>query len=133
MCQNITTNSAAVFPNTISDYFNKVERQLKDVPPQNMLNCDEANLSDDSEKNRIIAKRRYKYPETLMISTKSSILVMFATACDNSSNLDANNLHDLNSSLHLASKTNSSSEDGEEEKCQSEAKELKSEHQAVSH
>ncbi|KAF2888621.1 hypothetical protein ILUMI_17552, partial [Ignelater luminosus] len=73
ICQNIKQNRAAVSPNTISDYFNELGKELQGVSPQNILNYDQTNLSDDSGKKTIIAKQGCKYPERLMNSTKSFI------------------------------------------------------------
>ncbi|KAF2890162.1 hypothetical protein ILUMI_16011 [Ignelater luminosus] len=63
ICQNIKQNRAAVSPNTISDYFNELGKELQGVSPQNILNYGQTNLSDDSGKKTIIAKQGCKYPE----------------------------------------------------------------------
>lgn len=80
ICQNIKRSRAAISKETINEYFDNVQVELKDVPPCNIVNYDETNLSDDPGRKLIIARRGCKYPERIMNSTKSSISVMFAAS-----------------------------------------------------
>lgn len=82
MCQNIKRSRAATNRDTINEYFDQLETELKDVPPSNVVNYDETNLCDDPGRRLIISRRGCKYPERIMNSTKSSISVMFAAAGD---------------------------------------------------
>lgn len=50
MCQNIKRNRAAVSPETLTQYFERLEVELQNVPPQNIVNYDETNLRDDPGK-----------------------------------------------------------------------------------
>uniref|UniRef100_A0A1Y1KZ51 DDE-1 domain-containing protein n=2 Tax=Photinus pyralis TaxID=7054 RepID=A0A1Y1KZ51_PHOPY len=51
---------------------------LQDVPPQNILNYDETNLSDNPGTTKCIFFRGTKYPERRMNTTKSAISLMFS-------------------------------------------------------
>lgn len=76
--QNIKVSRASVTPDTIRSYFNNLEKTLKDVPPENIINYDETNLSDDPGRKKVIVRRGCKYPERIMNSTKASTSIMFA-------------------------------------------------------
>lgn len=57
LCQNIKRSRAAVSPDTINNYFDELEKELKDVPPSNIINYDETNLCDDPGRKKLIFKR----------------------------------------------------------------------------
>lgn len=82
MCQNIKRSRAAVSPETINAYFDNLGQELKDIPPCNIVNYDETNLTDDPGKRLVITRRGCKYPERVMNSSKSSTSVMFAASGD---------------------------------------------------
>lgn len=82
MCQNIKRSRAAVSRETVSDYFDELEKELKDIPSSNIINFDETNLSDDHGRRLVITRRGCKYPERIMNSSKSSMSVMFAASGD---------------------------------------------------
>lgn len=70
---------APVTPDTIRSYFSNLEKTLKDVFPENIIDYDKTNLSDDPGRKRVIACRGCKYPERIMNSTK--ILTSIKLAC----------------------------------------------------
>lgn len=78
ICQNIKRARAAVSHQVINEYFENLGNTIQDVPPENIVNYDETNLSDDPGRKRIIVKRGTKYPERVMNSTKQSVSVMFS-------------------------------------------------------
>lgn len=82
LCQNIKRSRAAVSKDVVSEYFELLEKELKDVPPQNILNYDETNLRDDPGRKKVIVRRGCKYPERVMNSSKSSTSIMFSAAGD---------------------------------------------------
>jgi len=82
ICQNIKRARAAVSPEQINNYFNYLEKSIDGVPPSNIINYDETNLSDDPGRSKVIAKKGMKYPERIMNSTKSSTSIMFAVSGD---------------------------------------------------
>lgn len=66
MCQNIKRSRAAVSRETISEYFEELGKELKDVPSTNIINFDETNLSDDPGRRLVITRRGCKYPERII-------------------------------------------------------------------
>lgn len=82
MCQNIKRSRAAMSPQTIGSYFDHLSNELIGVPPSNIINFDETNLSDDPGRKRIITKRGCRYPERVCNTSKSCTSVMFAASAD---------------------------------------------------
>lgn len=76
--QNISRKRAQVQIDEINDYFHNLQQSLEGVPPEQILNYDETNLSDDPGRQTFIFKRGTKYPERIINSSKSAISVMFA-------------------------------------------------------
>jgi len=78
LCQNIKRARTQVSRETINSYFNNLEKSLDNVLPENIINYDETNLSDDPGRVKIITKRGCKYLERVMNSSKASTSIMFA-------------------------------------------------------
>lgn len=78
LSENIKRVRAAVNHEIISKYFNELEKSLEGVPPQNIVNYDETNFSDDPGKIKIVVKRGSKHADRIMDSSKSSVSVMMA-------------------------------------------------------
>lgn len=85
VCTNIKTARAEKTEDEISSYFDNLEKTMRGVPAENVLNYDETNLSDDPGSQKCIFRRGTKYPERSMNSTKSSISLMFAISGDGES------------------------------------------------
>ncbi|KAJ8911226.1 hypothetical protein NQ315_014938 [Exocentrus adspersus] len=66
--------------NEVEEYFENLSRSLVNVPPQNILNFDESNLTDDPGAKKCIFRRGIKYPERVMNTSKSAISIMFAAS-----------------------------------------------------
>lgn len=62
LCQNIKRSRTQVSREDINEYFNNLEHSLNNIPPSNILNYDETNLSDDPGTIKVISKRGCKYP-----------------------------------------------------------------------
>lgn len=58
LCQNIKRSRAAVSRETITEYFEQLESELKDIPPENIVNYDETNLRDDPGKKKSYCAKR---------------------------------------------------------------------------
>ncbi|CAB3255471.1 unnamed protein product [Arctia plantaginis] len=84
LSQNIKRSRAAISPDTIKAYFEELQNSLEGIPPINIVNYDETNLSDDPGRKRVLVKRSVKYPERIMNHTKGSISLMIAAAADGS-------------------------------------------------
>ena len=76
-CQNVNRARAKVAREQVQEYFSHLERSLKDVPPNNILNYDETNCSDDPGTKKMLYKRGCKYPERIMNSSTACISIMF--------------------------------------------------------
>ncbi|XP_063824521.1 uncharacterized protein LOC135074144 [Ostrinia nubilalis] len=80
--QNIKRNRAAKTVDELNQYFENLEESLKDIPPTNILNFDETNLTDDPGSRKCIFKRGTKHPERVLNASKSSVSVMFSGSAD---------------------------------------------------
>lgn len=80
--QNIKKARAEKTVEEFTIYFNNLESTLKNVPPQNILNYDETNLSDNPGSTKCIFKRKVKYPERILNHSKGNISIMFAASAD---------------------------------------------------
>lgn len=74
---NIKKKRAAISEETIRSYLSNLEKEVDGVPPSNIFNYDETNLTDDPGNKKIITKRGMKYPERVMNSSKASISLMY--------------------------------------------------------
>lgn len=82
MCQNIKKSRASLSAACVNTYFSNLEKTLTDedgrqIPPANIYNYDETNVSDNPGVKKCIFKRGVKYPERVRDSTKSCISIMF--------------------------------------------------------
>lgn len=82
LCQNIKRSRTQVSRENINEYFNNLEQSLTNIPPCNILNYGETNLSDDPGRIKVISKRGCKYPERVMNNSKSCTSVMFSCTGD---------------------------------------------------
>lgn len=76
--QNIKRSRAEKNPDEMTEYFQNLEKSLKDIPKENIVNYDETNLSDDPGSTKCIFRRGVKYPERVMNFSKGAISIMFA-------------------------------------------------------
>ena len=67
---------------SFTQYFANLKAVVKDVPPNNLLNYDETNLSDDPGSEKLIFKRGKKYPERIMNYAKGNTSIMFSGTAD---------------------------------------------------
>ncbi len=77
-CQNIKRSRAEMKKEDFENYFENLSQVITNVPPENILNYDETNLSDDPGQEKLIFKRGKKYPERIQNYSKGSISIMFA-------------------------------------------------------
>ena len=82
LCQNITRKRSQVSPEIFETYFNNLAQTIDGVAPQNIMNYDETNLSDDPGEKKCLFRRGVKYPERIMNSTKASTSVMFSATAN---------------------------------------------------
>ena len=76
--QNISKKRAAVSRKVVGSYFQELEKSMDGVPPQNVINYDETNLSDDPGISNLIIKWGSCNAEQIMNSSKASANLMQA-------------------------------------------------------
>ena len=76
ICQNIKSSRAAMSPEVVEGYFSNLEKTLEGIPPCNIMNYDETNLTDNPGKSKVVMKRGTKYPERILDHSKSAISLM---------------------------------------------------------
>lgn len=76
--QNIKRCCAKKSVSEMFDFYKNLETSLKNIPPLNLLNFDETNLSDDPGTSKAIFKRGTNHSEHGVYSTKTSVSIMFA-------------------------------------------------------
>lgn len=80
MSQNIKRSRAGVTPEKVKSYFDNLRKSIEGIPPTNIVNYDETNLTNDPGRKKVIVKRGCKYPEKVMNFSKSSVSLMIAAA-----------------------------------------------------
>ena len=69
---------AKVLSETVNKNFDNLEISLEGVPPENILNFDETNVTDDPANKQVIVRRGGKYPVKVTTTSKTAISLMFA-------------------------------------------------------
>lgn len=82
VASNIKKARAKVGPDSINEYFEHLKTEVEGIPPSNIFNYDESNLSDDPGKKRCIYRRSVKYPERVMNFSKSCTSIMICGSAD---------------------------------------------------
>lgn len=80
LAQNIKRCRAQVTRDIMTLYFTELKKSLEGVSPENVINYDETNFSDDPGRPKVVCKRGSKYCDRIMDSTKTSISVMMAAS-----------------------------------------------------
>ncbi|KAF4529707.1 hypothetical protein B566_EDAN017955, partial [Ephemera danica] len=87
---NISQQRAAVSPEITNKFFDHYEKEIYGelngvkvpIPPSNVWNYDETNLTDDPGHKRVICKRGLRYPERTVNASKSATSIMFCGNAD---------------------------------------------------
>jgi len=74
---NIKQKRAVVGAETINEYFDRRSKELEGVPPTNIWNYDETNLTKSPGNKCIITKTGMKYPEWIINSMKTATSLIF--------------------------------------------------------
>lgn len=78
LASNIKKSRAAVDENIVREYIENLGDVVNGIPPENIWNYDESNLTDNPGQKKVITKRGCKYPERICNASKSSISLMYA-------------------------------------------------------
>ncbi|KAG5899093.1 hypothetical protein JTB14_021596 [Gonioctena quinquepunctata] len=76
--QNIKRCRAELTTTVITEYFANLLEIVRGVPPANISNYDETNMTDDPGSQKIVVRRRAKHAPRILDSSKSSTSLMFA-------------------------------------------------------
>lgn len=80
LSQNIKRYRSDVTEVEINEYFDHLEQSLEGINPDNLLNFDETNMSDDPGQSIVIVRRNKKRALKIMDNSKSSTSVMFCVS-----------------------------------------------------
>ena len=75
---NVKAARAEVNHEVINNYFDNLEEWIKYIPPENIFNDGEANITDDCGAKLVITRRGKNRIERKIQNSKSSVSVMFA-------------------------------------------------------
>jgi len=76
--QNIKRSRANITKEVIQTYFDNLGQTIENIPPSNIINYDESNLTDDPGKIKVLCRRGSKRVERIVDSSKSSTSIMMA-------------------------------------------------------
>jgi hypothetical protein len=79
---NIKPSRAQVGPQELTAYHSHFGDLLAGIPPSNIVNYDETNMSDNPGRMKVICRRKVKYVEKVIHHSKSCTTVMFAATAD---------------------------------------------------
>lgn len=82
LATNISAARASISPETVKSYFENLQESIKGIPPTNIYNYDEGNITDDPGKKLAIYRRGVKYPEKICNHAKSSTSLMMCGSAD---------------------------------------------------
>ena len=79
-CQNLTPSKAASLAEDVTTFLSNLQQSLAEgdgngIPPQNLFNYNETNLSDDLGTKMCIFKRNTKYLERNRSSSKAAVFL----------------------------------------------------------
>ncbi|XKL60137.1 hypothetical protein PGB90_001153 [Kerria lacca] len=77
--ENNKRSRAEVSRTCITDYFQELKSSVQDVPPQNIVNCNESAFVDDPQKKKCVVRRGTRF-ENIRYFSKISTIVMFAVS-----------------------------------------------------
>ena len=73
LASNIKRSRASVNRDTINSFFDSFEKHGQNVPPQNVFNFDEINLTDNPKKKRVFVARGTRRVENVTDHSKASV------------------------------------------------------------
>jgi len=79
---NVKAARAEVNSEVINKYFDHLEESIKDLPPSNIFNYDETNVTDDPGAKVVITRRGRNRVERKAHHSKSAIRIMFVGSAD---------------------------------------------------
>ena len=77
IADNVTLSRAKISPEIVNAYFDHLEEELRGIPPDNIFNYDETNLTDDPGAKEVIVRRGRRRVERKAEHSKQSTSIMF--------------------------------------------------------
>ena len=78
LSQNVKRSRAAVSHSDVSKYMNQLQVTLDGIPPENIVNYDESNLTDDPGNKKVITRKGVKHVTRIIDHSKSSTSIMMS-------------------------------------------------------
>ena len=82
VADNVKRSRAQITPDLLKCYFANLEHELKDIPPTNIFNYDETNITDDPGSKSVVVPRGLRRVERVVEHSKQSTSVMFCGSAD---------------------------------------------------
>lgn len=79
---NISRKRAQVNEETLNEFFNNLESEVREVPASNIFNYDETGFHDIPQKRKVLFRRGCRHPERVRNSTKSCYTTVFSGSAD---------------------------------------------------
>lgn len=80
LAQNMKRSRSEITAVEMNAYFDNLEECLHDIDPDNIINYDETNLTDDPGQVKVVVRRGVKRALRVMDNSKSSTSLMFAVS-----------------------------------------------------
>lgn len=77
LSDNVTPAKFEIGEASINDFFDHLNETLNGVPPQNIFNFDETNLTDDPSRKKCVVRRGLRRVEKKMAHSKQAFSIMF--------------------------------------------------------
>lgn len=77
MGHDVNRNRAQVNEDKINKFFDNLESEIQNVPPENIFNFDETGFHNNPKKKRLLFRRKCRNPEVIRNSTKSCYTAVF--------------------------------------------------------
>lgn len=78
IAHKISRKRAQVNEVMVNEFFDRLEKEIEDVSPDNIYNMDESGFHDDPGKKKLLFRRSTRHPEQVKNSSKSCFTVIFA-------------------------------------------------------
>lgn len=78
IAQKISRKRAQVNEDMVNEFFDRLEKEMEDVSPDNIYNMDESGFHDDPGKKKLLFRRSTRHPEQVKNSSKSCFTIVFA-------------------------------------------------------
>jgi len=82
IADNVKPARAEISAEDVTKYFEELQTALNSVPPQNLINYDETNVSDDPGAKHVLCVRGSKRVERKIYHSKTAISLMFSICAD---------------------------------------------------